>query len=585
MDKIIIPTKSIVISFCSSIGRLGNYLYNIALCTRILYDINQSNEFKNYNKYLYFYCTRTVPDGHGNENAYNYYENSIESYHNSIFKYDEIDKSDKIYMITDYYGDIIIDKYNNDKYTNKFTEQLEREERLIFAKDVDKYEIFIDNFPFIIEVLKYKSILLIYINNCNYEGISHINAMYKNLYPINNNIMQTLIPYLLNILLKYKDVTQIFIYLNFVILSNYLTYHTDEFNLYFTKKLYNYKIDNVHAYQYVDNIYKTAINKYLPKSKFISLHFRGGDYGDPLRDADTFAVIGPQYYIDCINDIAGKNRNKNLIYVLFCAPCDLKFINNMMIPYLIKKTNKTIICYSDFLGEDNKRINTQLNLYLMGLFDYTCISNSTYSWWSSYFSHNFNNKKQLYSPLLYKYPLSNYQNYDHSYSFNNKTIILNNHVCNVMVFYGYNSTLYMFILLKRFIRQIAVYILQINIDIFIFIKFITAIKKYLIKEKLIETDKINSIIEEMKLLLRDKNMDKLKLQRLIEEIYLQVFLKSQQHSLKFTDNYMRYAMIKIDEIFCSKDRSSIEYKDMQSIEKGIIKVCTIRDEIYHEIIG
>jgi hypothetical protein len=583
MHKTIIPEKSITITFCSSIGRLGNYLYNIALCTRILYDINATKEFSNYKKYLYFCCTRTVPDGHGNENAYNHYENDINSYHNSIFKYNKVDKKDNIHMITDYYEKIEIKNYNEDEIANRFLKQLEKEERLLWAREMDSYEIYIDNFPFIIEVLKYKSLLMIYINNCNYEGISDINAMYKNLYPINNNIVDLIMPTLIKILSKYNDISHTFIYLNFVILSNYLTFHTDDFNIYFTKKIYNYQIDNICALKLIKNIYnesKLSVTDSL-NTLFVSLHFRGGDYGDPLKDADTFAVIGPQYYIDCINNISNKNRDKNIIYVMFGAPVDLEFINNLFVPYLKKKTSKKIISYKDFLGDNNDKINTQLNLYFMGLFDYVCISNSTYSWWSSYFSHNFNNKKKLYSPLLYKYPLANYDGYNHMYLFKNKSIVLNNHLCNVMVFYGYNSSLYGYILLKRFIRQILVHIFQLNIDPQIFLNFILSIKKFLIKEKIIDKLNIENIIK-----IFDQNpIDKLKLKNLLEEIYQELFLKKNINSLNFLDKYERFVMINIKEIFCSKDRSAVEYKDMKTIEEGIIPIVTINDNIYHEIIG
>lgn len=573
MTNIIIPDNSVLISFSNSIGRLGNYLFNIASCTRVLHDLNEKDNSLNY--FIYFCCRRNVYDGHGNDNAYNFSQNEADSYYSTLFNFDKLYDNDKISLITEYYEKLSINNPSN--FTNLLFKQLEKAERLLWATDTIKYNVIFDFFPIIIEILEYEKEVMIYINNCIYEGTNKINVMYKNLYPINDNIIDAFSLKLQNVVFDYKkSKSHIFIKLNFVIISNYSAFHTDKFCKYFKNKLFNYKINNVNAQEHANNIYKSQKNKY-GNLKTICLHFRGSDYGDPEKDADTFAVIGPQYYIDCIKQIQNKLKTEQILPVFFAAQEDLEFLENKMIPYLEKHLTIKIITCKKFLG--NNDINAQLNIYFMGLFDYLCISNSTYSWWSAYLSSHFiSNDHNIYTPLIYKYPTqNNYSSFNHKCIIpNGSSVILNNYMMNALVFYGYNSTFYIFLLLKIYIRQISIYINQIIIDKQIFNNMIDIIETICNKYKLIDilyirqhTDKLREIT------------DKIELQTVLNKLYIDLFIlyPNKTYNVYLTDTKKRFNIIQIKEIFKSKDRSIVSYKDIELIENSILYVDTIDKKV------
>jgi hypothetical protein len=588
MNKISIPKKSIIISQYFAIGRLGNYLYNIALCTKILFELNIT--YPDYKKYMYFYCERNVKDGHGNSNAYNYYENDENSYHLSVFKYDQVDKNDNIYSITTNFNNILFENPNN--ITNEMLMQLNTEERLLWSRDADSYEVIFDDFPIIIEVLKYNDIVYIYINNCTYESINNINPLYKNLYPINNDISTPIIDKLNKILNKYEKITYIFIKFNFIIIGTHITFHSQNFNNYFSKKIFNSNSQIL-----VKNIYDRACDRAkkskLSKSSFISLHFRGSDYGDPNKDASEFIVLSPQYYIDCINDICNKTQDR-LYFVFFCSPEDNKYILETYIPYInqnINHTNVKLLFYEEFLGDDNRLINGQLNIYLMGLFDYMCLSNSTYSWWSHYFSKNYYNKNKTFVSLLWKYPcdINKYTNYNQQLVTNNVVINTNNYLLNSLTFYGYSSSMFTASLFKKFMGQIIVNLLQIKLDAKMF-KFycntiLTFYKKYLVTNTYVKT--INTLIEITKLYEKGDTNFKLKLQNLLKVLYGELFSVNMHPFLLENNNDMdeRYIFIKIDKLMLSYDRikdTSMFYKNNE-IKKSVININCIDDTTFLQI--
>jgi hypothetical protein len=500
MDKFIIPTKSIIISCPQLCGRLGNYLFNIAFCTNILFQLNKLSQHSNLKKYLYLNCAGYAHDGHQNNDIYHYKGANTDSYYLSIFKYDQLDENDKISTITNSLNEIELESKPNSELLLK---HIITRHRHIFAQNCDHYELFYDSFPIIIELFIYQNTLIIQLNNMIYEGIADMGDFTKNIYLDNNNISSGIINRINQIISKYNNFDFFFIKMDFAIISSHLTFHSESFNKYFALKLFSYKIDNMTAIDYVTNRYNIIKSQFTSKELFVSMHFRGSDYGDPKRQTEWFVVLGPQYYIDCINDICKINSNNKIIYVFFCASDDDEYILNKLIPYICDKIDNhnitpQIILYKQFIKNHEELIVPQLNLYLMGLFDYMCLSNSTYSWWSHYLSKSYlASLKNIYVPLLYQFP-ENQQVFnsltcvflhilerDNVYK-NPAKIFINNYIVNVLAWYGYTSSIYVYILFKRFMDLLEQKIMDMKIDVAIFKHYLCNIFDILIKYNLID---------------------------------------------------------------------------------------------------
>lgn len=442
--------KTIVIGFSEPIGRLGNYLYTIALCTKILYDLKNYK----YKSYLYFPCEMNIKDGHGNINAFGY-DNTINSYHNSIFKFEKNDDTDLISSIT---SSLEIVQFDGNKL---LLEQFNSDKRILWSKNCDEYNVIFDLFPIIIESLKFNNSIFIFINNLFYEELNYISPLYKNLYMLNNKLSDKLYNILNNLIIKYNCCDYIFIKLNCNIIYTYTNFHSKNFRNYFSDKLFNYKFDEISVKKYINELYNNCINRFN-QTKFVSLHFRGGDYGDNSKDAQHFAVIGPQYYIDCISKIMHNDKKADYMFVFFSSNEDYDFIEHKLIPYIKNKINCNLISEYTFLN--GVKINAQLNLLLLGQFDKMCLSNSTYSWWSYYFSKHFNSLT-AYVPVIYNYPDAHViNNFNINVVHNNQKIALNNYFINFLQVYGYSSSIYMDIMIKNILIKIIPYIKQININ-------------------------------------------------------------------------------------------------------------------------
>lgn len=560
----VIPINSIIMACPHLCGRLGNYLFNIAFSSNILYNLES---FRKCDKYLYFNCDGLANDGHENTNIFHYKGNNIYSYCNSILKFNKLYEND-FTIITHEWEQIKLVSITN--YENNI-KNLTKRIRFIKAIDADIYEIYFDAFPVIIEIYVNNNILTICLNNMLYEGIEIMADFTKNLYLSNDVIYPKIVDMIKNIMNKYNNVLYTFIKLDFSIISSHLTFHSDEFNLYFSKKIFNFNINNIPSKIYIKDIYNNIKNKYGDKTLFISMHFRGSDYGDPAKQTECFAVIGPDYYINCIDNIYLNNHPNytDYVFVFFCSNDDTDYITQKYIPYVNNKINKkniAIIHSNQFISDNTILYNDHFNLYFMGLFDYMCLSNSTYSWWSSYFSDNYLKNNHIYIPLIYQYPLS-HEEYNTSYftfNYNNEDVTINNYVVNVFVWYGYTSSIYIYLLFKRFLKSFSDNINNIKLDSYYLTAFANNILRVMKENHLIQNDDMFKTI----------SCDKNNIVELLSYIEKNVFVKKHFTLIYKDTNIMRYKLIKINNIMMTKDRTkdkNIFYKNL-NIDEGIINI-------------
>lgn len=567
----ILKRKSIMTTCPQLCGRLGNYLFNIAFCTSILHKINIKLEYK---RYLYLNCAGLAYDGHQNEDIFHYRGETTDSFYLSLFKYDLIDKDDNIYSITCTPNELELE-YKCDKIKKHIFSR----NRLLYAIDCDDYRIIYDNFPIIIEVFKKNNIIVIQLNNMLYEGVNDMIDFTKNIYLDNDDIMPKL-SQSINKIIDEFDADYFFIKMDFAIISSHLTFHSMEFNKYFRKKLFSYKIKDINVLEYVQNKYNIIKSKYSDDI-FVSVHFRGSDYGDPKKQTEWFAVLGGQYYIDSINHIRERNINKRIKFVFFSLPEDENFIENILIIHIKKHINNPLnsyILYREFINEYTELFSPQLNLCFMGLFDYMCLSNSTYSWWSHYLSPLFHKQGHyIYVPLLYQFP-QNQQQFDSvlcNFEFEDNNLMLNNYIVNVLIWYGYRSSIYVYMLFKRFIESLSDKISKINIDRNIFIEYIDNILRILKLKKLINDEDIN-IKDELLNVLDDKQKIKIIIKKAINKIFND---RDKIYSLEKYDNHDIYICIAIKEILETPDRARNEiYENYHniSLEKSTINITTIK---------
>lgn len=138
--------------------------------------------------------------------------------------------------------------------------------------------------------------------------------------------------------------------------------------------------------EYIKNKYINLVDK-----ESCTIHIRRGDY----LTAREMKVLDIQYYNKAV-DYLGKNRQ----YIIFSD--DIKWC----------KDNLTHIPNKVFIEEGNDL----LEMYLMSLFSYHIIGNSTFSWWGAWLSESKitvapNPKTNWFSQDFYKEHLyvSNYQ--------------------------------------------------------------------------------------------------------------------------------------------------------------------------------
>jgi hypothetical protein len=538
--------NSIVISCPHLLGRLGNYLYNIAFCTKILFELKSLE--KKWNKYLYFPCEFNGGDGHGHTDIFNY--NNSDSYHLSIFKYDKIDEFDNISSITNYLN---IDE--------SILKHISTKQRYILS-NMCNYNIIFEAFPIIIETFICEESIIIHLNNMLYEGLD-LPDLTKNLYLSNDDITKKIIKHIQFVIHNNIQIKYIFIKMDFALISSHLAFQSESFNNYFTKKIFGYQIKDQPARKYIEDIYndsKLLINK--NKSLFVAMHFRGGDYGNPAQQAEYYAVLGPQYYIDCMIDIYLKNQDSDIYFVMFCSPVDLEYVEQIYIPYISKYIiikNINLLSFKKFLGKNI--INDQLNIYLMGLFDYLCLSNSTYSWWSCYFSHLYKKENFIYASSIYKYPknILSFNKLYLKFKKGNEEIIQNNYIINIYAWYGISSSIYTYLLFSELIDNIIKLDMETICD--------TILKKYfVIMLKIMKKSELINLDEEIKvnIIINSKNNNKDK----IIEINKILFIDRQNiFTLEIADKIQnRIKIQKINEIMCTLDRGYTNYKNSNIID-------------------
>jgi hypothetical protein len=130
--------------------------------------------------------------------------------------------------------------------------------------------------------------------------------------------------------------------------------------------------------------YWTVISSKFPGIQIIGLHFRFGDY---LGLQQYHYVQIPQYYINAINHMIA-NGIESPVILYFGEITDMVLINKYIGQIIPALTNKDIrfFNYRDLLG--GCHLQDWEELLLMSCCDHNIISNSTFSWWSSFLNPN-----------------------------------------------------------------------------------------------------------------------------------------------------------------------------------------------------
>ena len=138
----------------------------------------------------------------------------------------------------------------------------------------------------------------------------------------------------------------------------------------------------------------------------VCAHLRAGDYGIGINT--NFYVLYYDYYCNCLKKIFEKN-NKNIVLILCCHSADIKlalFYKRKIEKYFESNVHKLTIHFEadidHILNNNNTYTDNKFNeidhIYFMSYFDHYIMSNSSYSYWSSYLS---NANTNVYCPNIY----------------------------------------------------------------------------------------------------------------------------------------------------------------------------------------
>ena len=132
----------------------------------------------------------------------------------------------------------------------------------------------------------------------------------------------------------------------------------------------------------IKNKYNSLFN---PKFKYISMHFRYGDYDchSNLTKEKPHQILFLNYYINCINNIL-KNEDKNkLKFLIF-----FEYNDQRIFDMIDKLKNMFDINYEIIDIE----IMPDESLTIQSLCNYNIIANSTFSLWSALLNNNIDRK-------------------------------------------------------------------------------------------------------------------------------------------------------------------------------------------------
>ena len=141
----------------------------------------------------------------------------------------------------------------------------------------------------------------------------------------------------------------------------------------------NYKeINKILCIEEQKQIVKNKYMKYFDKKQNIAIHFRLGDY---KKLQQHHPLLPDSYYINALKHI---DLNENQKLLIFCEKEDYDFIYYRVQNILRNIMKSHIEC---ILIDINNEID---EFFLMSLCDYIIIANSTFSWWSAFFSNHVN---------------------------------------------------------------------------------------------------------------------------------------------------------------------------------------------------
>lgn len=145
---------------------------------------------------------------------------------------------------------------------------------------------------------------------------------------------------------------------------------------------YKYFYHNLHKINKLLNI-ELLTNTIIEKKninyeKFISIHFRIGDYA---KLQNYHPLMTPEYYIKSIEFIINKTQKSDWKILIFCEKMDIDIVNLKL--SVIKENYPEI----EFVFCDHELKDWEQMLQ-MSLCKHNIIANSTFSWWSACLNKN-----------------------------------------------------------------------------------------------------------------------------------------------------------------------------------------------------
>ena len=367
--------KSIII-LNTTFGRLGNYLFFLCLLTIVS---QQFDEYFNDSIEMFtnWHCKIKTDTQSGVDNAYNYPNNM------NLIIYKNIKCS--------HFNDSIICN-TNPFLENNYLQFLHSGKLYPYAK-ITVYKTNAGQYVFYI----------IFVESV-YFYLKHVsqNLFDANNIKLNNTIDETT---QLEILKAYSNKSSKKI-INIIKLDTYPIrgIYFDYEYLYKNKQLIIDKLfsnyDNNNK-QLIINGIKQSLN--IDNNELLVCgHIRGGDYG--IGANRVYYILYYDYYYKCILDIMEKAKTKKL-YLLLCFHKNDQKLGNFYKRKLLELSSKdgnelTIFFEKDIDATLQKYVKNEIDhIYFMSYFDYYIMSNSSYSFWSSFISQD---NTIIYCPDAYE---------------------------------------------------------------------------------------------------------------------------------------------------------------------------------------
>jgi hypothetical protein len=335
-------------------GRIGNYLFPLSLLV-IFYSVFKT-KYPNTNIKMYTtqHCTNTTDAQAGISNKFNFPTNmESEVFSNIGCRHLELSYDDCNHNYTKQYVD------NGLEYNSMLYFHNAEKNRHIFLITINIHEIEYDM-------------------NETIDSISPENFELKKIYDDPKSYKIFVIS---EKILVYK------FYLNYKYISLYDGYIRN--NLFS-----NYGQHKNEILRIISTKHNFTVNSFV----YVCAHMRFGDYGIGMNS--DFTVLYYDYYVKSIEDIL-HNTQKNIVLIISFHPSDYKlgkfYEKKIKENFKTKEKNDKLTILLEFeIPELNQYINNDiLHIYFMSYFDYYIASNSSYSGWSAYFSHN------IYIPEYY----------------------------------------------------------------------------------------------------------------------------------------------------------------------------------------